>query len=240
MSHLTLLVLPTAWGLRNASPFVLKAEALLALSDLPYDTEVALPSKGPKGKLPALIDRSAAGGSRMIGDSSLIQRHLEESHGISFDEGLSPRQLADAEAYRRMAEEWLYFATLHLRWIQQHETTRKALFASVPRPVRPLVFAGLRRNVRRTLHAQGIGRHETAEINDFGARALHALADRIGTGPFFFGERLRSIDAALYPQIINITDAPYESALRDAALARPELRAYALRCQATIFGDNAT
>jgi glutathione S-transferase len=237
MPDLTLLVLPTAWGLRNASSFVLKAEALLALRDLAYDTEVALPSKGPKGKLPALIDRIPQGGGRIIGDSSLIQRHLEEAHDASFDDGLDPSQLADAEAYRRMAEEWLYFAALHVRWIQQPMVTREALFASVPAVVRPLVFAGLRRNVRRTLYGQGIGRHATAEVNAFGTRALHALAERIGTGPFFFGERLRSVDAALYPQVLNITDAPYESDLRDAALARPELRAYALRCQAAIFRD---
>ena len=67
---LTLLKLPSAWAMRNASPFNLKAEALLKMSGLPHETREAMPSKGPMGKLPALID-----GDRVIGDSALIQRH---------------------------------------------------------------------------------------------------------------------------------------------------------------------
>ena len=123
---LKLIVLPTAWGIRNASAFNLKAEALLAMSGLRFEKEEALPSKGPKGKLPALVD-----GDQTIGDSSLIQRHLEREHAIDFDGGLTPREVADAEAYRRMAEEWLYFIALWGRWLKMPEVTREAFFGSV-------------------------------------------------------------------------------------------------------------
>ncbi len=66
---LTLMKPASAWGMRNASPLNLKAEALLAMSGLPYETREAMPSKGPLGKLPALVD-----GSRVIGDSARMRR----------------------------------------------------------------------------------------------------------------------------------------------------------------------
>lgn len=229
---LTLMKLPTAWGIRNASAFNMKAEALLAMSSLSYDTVEALPSKGPKGKLPALID-----GDRTIGDSTLIQRHLETTYGIDFDGGLTDRELADAEAFRRMAEEWLYFIALYVRWLVHPQITREAFFGSVPWPLRNMIFGRLQREVRRTLHGQGLARHTREEIYGFGKTAVDALADRIGDGPFFHGGRLRSIDTALYPQIVNITDAPYDTPLRCHARSKANLADYAQRCDAAIFGE---
>lgn len=232
---LTLLKLPSAWGMRNASPFNLKAEALLAMSGLPFETREAMPSKGPMGKLPALID-----GSRVIGDSARIQRHLEEAYGARFDEGLSARDRADAEAYRRLAEEWLYFIVLHLRWIERPGITREAFFGPIPRPLRGLIFGKLQREVRRTLWGQGIARHAQDDIHSFGIEAIAALDARIGAGPFFFGDRLRSVDAALYPQVLALADAPHGGPLRQAVQERPGLIAYCRRCDAAIFGEGPT
>lgn len=231
-TRLRLLQLPTAWGLRNASAFNLKAEALLAMSGLDYECEQAFPNKGPKKKLPALVD-----GDRVIGDSSLIQKHLEQHYGIDFDGELSPRERADAEAYRRMAEEHLYFVVLYVRWILFPQVTRDALFGTIPQPVRTLLFAKLRRDVRRTLWGQGIGRHTEDEIVDFGIGDIDALAHRIGDGPFFFGDRLTSIDAALFPQIQNVTEPPFETRLRAHARTHRNLLEYCARCNAEIFGE---
>ena len=227
---LTLMKLPTAWGLRNASAFNLKAEALLTMSGLAFGTVEALPSKGPKGKLPALID-----GDRIIGDSALIQAHLEEAHGANFDGGLSPRDRADATAYRHMAEEYLYFIALYVRWMVHPEITQD-LFAGVPKPIRGFIVRRLQGQVKRTLVGQGLARHAVDEIYGFGVDVIDALAARIGDGPFFFGDTLRSIDAALYPQIVNITDAPYETPLKARASGHANLRAYVRRCDDAIFG----
>lgn len=68
-------------------------------------------------------------------------------------------------------------------------------------------------------------------------RSIDALAQRIGDGPFFFGERLTSIDAALYPQILNVTEPPFETRLRSQARTHRNLLDYCARCEATLFGD---
>ena len=228
---LTLMVLPTAWGLRNASAFNLKAQALLAASGLAHETVEALPAKGPKGKLPALVD-----GERTIGDSALIQAHLAAAHGFDPDAALDARQRAESEAYRRLAEEHLYFVNLHVRWVQRPRPTRDAFFGTLPAPVRAAVFAALRRQVKRTLWGQGIGRHSVAEILDFGRQDIDALAARLDGAPFFHGERPTSIDAALYPQILNTYAVPYDTPLRRHAAAIGTLVDYCARCDAAFFG----
>lgn len=228
---LQLMKLPTAWGLRNASPFNLKAEALLTMSGQAYETIEALPTKGPKGKLPALID-----GDQVIGDSTLIQRHLEDKYEARFDDGLSELELADAVAYRRMAEEWLYFINLWVRWVERPTITRDAFFGGIPWPLRSLVFGRLQKDVKRTLHGQGLGRHSPDQIYGFGRQALAAIATRVGSGPFFFGDTPRSIDAALYPQLLNVAEAPHDTPLRDAARQHANLTAYVRRCDEAIFG----
>ena len=53
---LKLVTLPPAFGMRNVSPFCLKAEMLLASLDLPYEpAEEGNPRNAPKGKLPYLL-----------------------------------------------------------------------------------------------------------------------------------------------------------------------------------------
>ena len=116
---LTLLTYAPAAGVRCPSPFGLKTETLLVMSGLPYKTKYTIPMKSPTGKLPVLID-----GEKTIPDSSHIQRHLETVHGIDFDAHLTDRQIAIAEAFRRMVEEHLYFAVVHSRWIMNSAQTR--------------------------------------------------------------------------------------------------------------------
>lgn len=94
--------------------------------------------------------------------------------------------------------------------------------------------------MKRTLRGQGIGRHAPADIHRFGIEAIAALDARIGAGPYFFGDRLRSVDAALYPQILALADAPHGGPLRDAVQDRPGLIAYCRRCDAAIFGKGPT
>lgn len=226
-----LIVLPTAWGLRNASPFNLKAQALLVLSGLDHSIRQGLPKDGPKGKLPAIKI-----GDRLIGDSSLIQTLLEGERGADFDGSLSSLERAEAEAYRKLAEEWLYFANLYVRWVVRPEIT-KEFFNDVPAVLRGIVFGLAVRSVRKTLYAQGIGRHTSDEVYAFGKRALDALAARIGNGPFFFGQRFTSVDAALWPQILNVAEAPHDSPLRDHARSLENLKPYCDRCDAYVFGN---
>ncbi len=95
--------------------------------------------------------------------------------------------------------------------------------------------------MKRTLTGQGLARHAEEEIYSFGAKVIDALDARVGEGPFFFDDRVRLIDAAIYPQIVNIIDTPYDVPLRRHARAKAKanLVDYAARCDAAIFRETA-
>jgi glutathione S-transferase len=226
-------VIQPAFGLRAASNFSVKAMALLNMAGLPYETFVMTPNKGPRGKLPVLVDNG-----KVIPDSTHIQSHLENAHGARFDDGLSPRDLADAEAYRKLGEEHLYWAILHVRYFEYPDLTRNAIFDALPKPVRGVVFGMIRRMVRRSLHGHGLGRHTAEEIHALGVRDVNAIAARIGDGPFFFGAMPHSIDAALYPLLESIAVPDMPGPLRNSVINSPTLMNYIKRCDAYFFSKS--
>jgi glutathione S-transferase len=91
------------WGLPDPSPFVIKAEMLLKLSGLPYETVRGDMRKAPKGKLPFIRD-----GDTVVADSTLIRLHLEQKHGIDFDRGLSARERGIGWSVEKMLEDHMY------------------------------------------------------------------------------------------------------------------------------------
>ncbi len=74
---ITLYQFPPCWDLPNASPFCMKVENYLRMSNLPYRTVSVLnPAKGPKGKLPFITDNG-----QTVADSSFILDYLKATHG---------------------------------------------------------------------------------------------------------------------------------------------------------------
>jgi glutathione S-transferase len=189
---------PPAFGIDSPSPFCLKAELLLEMSGLPHERRPSDPRKGPRGKIPFLHD-----GDRVIPDSRLIQRHLEEAHGVDFDGALTRAERARATAIRRLVEEHLYWAQVYFRWERHPDAVRRAFFGSLPGPLSHLVFAGVRRSVRGALRGHGLGRMTEAEVVLLATEDLTALATLV-EGPFVFGDRLTSIDATVAGLVVNL------------------------------------
>ena len=71
-------------------------------------------------------------------------------------------------------------------------------FRKIPAPVRPIVVAMIRRQVRKALHAHGMGRHSPAEIAALAAHAIEAIADYLGQKPFFMGAEPTGVDATMF------------------------------------------
>src|SRR5215471_11575809 len=81
---ITLYTFGPAFGLPDPSPFVTKAEVLLKMAGLAYQTDLTGFRRAPKGKLPYIDDD----GER-IADSTFIRWHLEKKYGVDFERGLS-------------------------------------------------------------------------------------------------------------------------------------------------------
>jgi len=220
-------------GIRSPSPPSLKADALLAMSGLAYERKYTSLRKAPRGKFPVLVD-----GDMVVPDSAHIQAYLETYKDIDFDATLSPSQLAQAQAFRRLVEDHLYFINSHFRWIEDSETTKNALFKDVPKPIRGVVFNAVRKKVRKTSYLQGLGRHTRHELIAFGKQDINAIATHLDTNPFFMGTEPTSIDACVYAMLENILNSQADVPFKNHALSHGNLVEYCNRFRSTVFGEN--
>src|SRR5262245_53824436 len=109
---ITLYVFGPFFGSPDASPFVMKAQMLLKLAGLPYESSTRGFSRAPKGKLPYIDDAG-----EIVADSTLIRLHIERKYGIDFDRQLSARERGVAWSVEKMLEEHLYWVMVYWRWM---------------------------------------------------------------------------------------------------------------------------
>jgi glutathione S-transferase len=211
------------WG-RNISPFTLKLETWLRLAGIAYEVvEVRNPKQGPKGKAPFIED-----GGRRLGDSGMIIEHLSRTRGIDLDAGLDRAARADQLAFRRLLEEHFYFILAWSRWIDPEgwRSVRPGMFGFLPPGPRHVVAGLVRRDMRRVLAGQGIGRHSREEIYALGRADLEAVSALLGDGPFFFLDRPTTFDAVAYGFLANVLFVPVETELKRTAFEFANLKAF--------------
>lgn len=227
---LKLITFKPCLGVRAPSPFALKADALLAMSGLPYERVFGDLRKAPRGKLPVLDDNG-----KLIPDSGLIQRYLETEKGIDFDGGLTKEQLASATAIRGMLEYHFYFIAANFRWGDHPEAIQEAFFDLVPKPLRRIVFKGVDRTRSKTMYLQGTGRYTRDELIASGTADIDAMAILLGNKPYLFGDRPTSIDASLFGALENVITFEVDTPLKQAAIQHDNLVAYCDRFRGEFF-----
>lgn len=218
-------------GTMSASPFALKADALLAMSGLPYERDFQLPIKQPMEKLPVLED-----GDKLIPDSTLIQHHLEAAHGIDFDGSLTDDDRAKAIALQRLVEEHLYFLGAHYRWTLYPDVLRQEYFGHVPALIRGLIFRKVDKQRIANLHGQGISRHEDAQMRIFIQEDVDTIACMLGDKDFLFGDKPTSIDASVWGCIHGTLCCDLDTPGKRAMAAYPSLAAYEKRFRERFYG----
>jgi glutathione S-transferase len=225
-----------AFGLPDASPFVTKAEVLLKMAGLPYAKDLNGFKKAPKRKLPFIDDDGA-----VVADSTFIRHYLERRYEMDFDAGLSPAERATAWAFEKMCEDHLYWAIIHARWMidGNFDAGPRKFFEGVPAPLRTLVIAMVKREVKRNLWGQGFGRHSEDEMNQLAARDLCALAAFLGDKPYLMGARPCGADAAVFAMLLACAPVCFKTPIRTAAELQPNLVAYRDRMLAQHFPECA-
>jgi len=220
---LTLYVFGPAFDLPDPSPFVTKAEVLLKMAGLPYRTDTTGFRKAPKGKLPYLDDDGI-----VVADSTFIRMHLQRRHDIDFDAGLSPAERGIAWAFEKMCEDHLYWTVLHARWMidTNFDAGPRRFFDAAPAPLRPLVVAMVKRQVRRNLWGHGMGRHSEEEIAQLAVRDLGALADFLADKPYLMGQHPCGVDATVFAFVAACFPTQFRTPIRMAAELQPNLVAY--------------
>lgn len=225
----------SCWGLPNPSPFCMKLETYLRMAEIPFEIHtISDPRKAPKGKLPFIVDNG-----QVIADSTLIINYLREKYGDKLDATLTNEQKAQALSLQRLLEEHLYWIIVYSRWIDSAgwSVSKKAYFSFMPSLVRKFVPELIRKDVKKTLRAQGIGRHSQDEIYQFGINDITALAHLLGDKKFFLGDACTSVDASAFASLTSILNSPIESPLKAHAKTFSNLQSYCKRISDAYYSE---
>lgn len=224
---------PAAPGTPSSSPFCTKTEILLRIAACEFViTPEFVPANGPKQKIPFITD-----GDAIIGDSALIQAHLERTQQADFYKGLTAQERATAQLLLHSVEEKLYWVMVFARW--QFDAgwaiTEPAFFGMAPASVRAQVSAQTREEMMRNLWGQGTGRHTAAEAIQMGVDVIENLGLYLGENDFFVANTLTPLDAATYGTLITLLEMPGSPLLKEAILKQPNLCAFVDRISAQFF-----
>lgn len=218
----------------NMSPFCVKLETYLRMTGVDYKVKGADIRVAPKGRIPYVNING-----KIMGDSTLIIDYLKEKHGDPLDANLSKEQKAQSLAIKGMVEDHLYFAAAWLRWTDEESLkhVRKVFFGFLPPVIGPLIFNLIRKDMVKIWKGQGTGMHKREDIIEFANRDLTAISDLLGDKPFFHGEEPTSIDAVLFGFLIQALWVPWDSEIKQHALAQKNLEPYCQRMKQKYWAD---
>ncbi len=208
-------------GVESASPFCVKVHRLLGFKALAYEVKTVgspaeMKSINPlAGKVPVLEYDG-----KLLTDSTRIFAFIEEHHP---DPPVLP-----ADAHERgqcaLLEDWadesLYWFAVYQRWAvdSNFEPFCRRAFAKMPLPLRWFVPSMIRKQVRRDLHGQGLGRQPLATVLEMLEQHLGMLEELLSDKPFLSGEGLLACDIAVFAPLKAM--AIRETAPESAAAVR--------------------
>jgi glutathione S-transferase len=232
---ITLHQFPPAYGLSSSSPFCTKVETYLRLTGVSFRVVDGNLRLAPKGKLPYIDDEGL-----IVADSGFIIEHVKQAHHRDLDADLDAPGRAMGHFLRRTVEEHLYWALIYARWIDDAGWVeqRKVLNRFVPAPARSWLPPLLRRGLRKSLRAQGIGRHSPAEIYTLGITDVDAIAAHLQGRDFLLGESPTSFDASVHAMCWHALKTPTDNPITRAVQRHPALVAYVDRVN-TLAGYSA-
>ena len=207
---ITLYGFSPAFGVMDASPFVVKVDLYCRMASLDYEVKYGSNylSKSPKGKLPFItVD------NQNIGDSAFIIEHLKNKYDIKIDDFLTLEQQASAHLYTKALEESLYWCLVYSRWVDDKTwlLSKETFFSSVPSFMRGPIAGLIRKKVVKNLHGQGISRHSHEEVLLIADQTLNALSCVLGDKDYFFGDKISSFDATAYSVLCQLLVVDYDS-----------------------------
>jgi glutathione S-transferase len=225
-------------GVMDASPFVVKTDTFLKLSGLEYNNVSGIRNmkRAPKGKLPYVsieIDNQKT----LVSDSQAIIDYLTKKYELQLDTHLSEEQKAHAYLMTKSLDENLYWCLLYCRWNLEETwpTVKAAFFSKMPIWLRVIVPSLYRRTVKKSLYAQGMGRHSYEEVTDIADKSFKALADVLGDKTYFFGDNPCSFDATAYAFLCQFITAQCPNKLNDKARSYSNLVGFCQRLEKQFY-----
>lgn len=231
---ITLYSFGPAFGVMDASPFVVKVDLYLRIAKLDYQVKSGINNlkKSPKGKLPFIEDDN-----QTIGDSAFIIDHLNNKYAINIDESLTPEQKATAYLLTKSLDENLYWCLVYSRWADDKTwpICKETFFAGIPFPINNIAAGVIRKKTIKKLDSQGIARHSRTEVLSITDQSLAALSNLLGDKDYFFGEFISSFDVTAYSILCQFLLVDYSSDFNLLAKKYDNLVGYCARIQSHYY-----
>jgi len=220
----------------DPSPFVVKVDLFLRMAKLPFSTENDFQNikKSPKHKMPFIEDNGTK-----VGDSAFILKYLTETYDVKLDDFLTDEQKAQASLYAKALDEGLYWCLVYSRWVKDDTwpLINKAFFGDMPVPLKWFLPNIIRKDVKKTLHRQGYGRHSETELLIVADQHFSALSTLLGDRDYFFGEQACTFDAVAYAALCEFITVNFDNSFNQAAKKYQNLVDFCQRIEHQYYQD---
>lgn len=225
-----------AFGVICASPFVVKVDAFMRLTDIKFESVSSARNlqKSPKGKLPFITD-----GDITIADSQFIIAYLQEKYQVDLDSHLSDKEKAIAHLIGKSLDESLYWCLVYSRWIKEDSwlQVKEPFFGSMPFPLKAIVPTIARKGVRAALNKQGFGRHTEEELLSISNESFKSLSVLLGENIYFFGDKPSTFDAIAYAFLCEFITVSLDNNFNELARSYSNLVNYCENITATYYSS---
>ena len=220
---------PAFW-LPSISPYSIKFELFLKAANINY-TVSTVASGAPKGKTPYIEYNG-----EKIGDSSLILYKLIDDFNVRLDDHLDSKPKAIGAMICKALEEGYYFCSLYTEWkiLKNWCAFRDNFLSEVPKAIRVPVAGFFRRRLVRSLHYQGMGRHNEKEVESIGLGYLRDLDTLMDDNDYLLGNKFSTYDCTVYGFLSRLLRVPLHHPLREFSHSRSAFKNYCQRIE-TIY-----
>ncbi|KAG8200168.1 hypothetical protein JTE90_024953 [Oedothorax gibbosus] len=198
--------------LPSASPFCLKVETWLRMTEVKYENvDHKMKYKSKKGQLPFVEVNGAE-----IPDSDIIIKELSKIFGKDLDENLTLDQKNVSHAFVSMLNNHTSWVMRWWRYSHPGEFLKSAqldikrtLNSKLPKGLLQFFFKlGFKSNIKRAI-GHGVGVHNSEEIYEFGKKDLKALSEYLAEKPYFFGEEPHLLDCVAFAHLCQFVYVPF-------------------------------
>ena len=206
---ITLYGMPSAGGLKQLSPFVVKVEMALLYLGLEYEVEHLDPRKirsmSPTGKVPWIRM-----GKSTLSESDSIIAFLNSKQDADLFDDLANDQRVLGLALKRLTEDHLYWLMVWARWISDAsrlalvESFLESFLVKYPKSIIKLASPFAKRHVSALCKTQGIGLMSDDEREREAMIDFNALSAQLKKMPFLLGYDLTVYDFSVAAVLSSI------------------------------------
>lgn len=205
---------PTVPHVYNISPFAIKVEGFLRLSNIPYEMVYTM-KLGSKGQIPYVRLNGEE-----IGDSNVIIPQLKQHFNVDIDAPLTASQRGIGHAILRMLEEHTaqigfyyryglhmvdFYAALNIpdRLFDAKNSLKGLAIASAWKAFQP-------GGTKKKMKMRGLANHSDEELWSFSFADLRAISDLLGEDTYFHGSEPSTIDCAIFGHLSQFLFIPLD------------------------------